>query len=184
MQQRRVLDDQHVGREDRLAQADLVIVDAAEGDHRRAGALRAEARKRLRMAALLERGDRQHLGGGDDALAAAAVNSDLQHRVPSPAAVRRSADTSGRTCTSAHERAGRRGARCRRGPGGRRLRRPRRPVAATRREPGRAAERGSPDRDPAAVTCSASAVAAARNISSVTRRERTAIVPSPTPGKM
>src|SRR5881394_2212021 len=54
VQQGRVLDDQHVGRQDRLAQADLVIVDAAESHHRRAGALGAEARKRLRMAALLE----------------------------------------------------------------------------------------------------------------------------------
>jgi hypothetical protein len=28
---------------------------------------------------LLERGDRPHLGGGDDALATAPVNADLQH---------------------------------------------------------------------------------------------------------
>jgi hypothetical protein len=55
VQQRRVLDDQHVGREDRLAQADRVVVDAAEGHHRRAGALGAEAREGLRVAALRRR---------------------------------------------------------------------------------------------------------------------------------
>ena len=80
VQQRRVLDDQHVGREDRLAQADLAVVDAAERDHRRAGALRAEAREGLRMATLRERRDREHLGRRDDSLAAPSVDPDLQHR--------------------------------------------------------------------------------------------------------
>jgi hypothetical protein len=80
VQQRRVLDDQHVRGDDRLAQADLAVVDAAERDDRCAGALRAEARERLRVATLREGGDREELGGGDDALAAAAVKPDLQHR--------------------------------------------------------------------------------------------------------
>ena len=47
LEQRRVLHDQGVGLEDRLAQPDLLVVDAAERDDRRAGALRAEARKGL-----------------------------------------------------------------------------------------------------------------------------------------
>ena len=79
VQQRRVLDDQRVGLDDRFAHADLAIVDAAEGDHRRADALGAEAREGLRVAALVERGDRQHLRRGDDTLAAAAVDAYLKH---------------------------------------------------------------------------------------------------------
>jgi len=35
------------------------------------------------VAALVERGDRQHLGCGDDALAAAAVDSNLEHAIQS-----------------------------------------------------------------------------------------------------
>ena len=42
-----VLDDQRVGGEDGLAQPDRAVVDATEGDHRRAGPLRAEAREGL-----------------------------------------------------------------------------------------------------------------------------------------
>ena len=34
------------------------------------------------MVALLEDGDREHLGRRDDPLAAAPVNPDLQHRAP------------------------------------------------------------------------------------------------------
>ena len=79
VQQRRVLDDQRVGRDDRLADADRAVVDAAERDDRRAGALGAEARERLRVAALEEGGDREQLGRRDDALAAAAVDADLEH---------------------------------------------------------------------------------------------------------
>ena len=40
------------------------------------------------MAALLEGGDRQHLGAGDDALAAAAVDADLEHASPAAAVSR------------------------------------------------------------------------------------------------
>ena len=56
----------------------ISFVDAAERDHRRARALRAEARKRLRMPALEEGGDREQLGRRDDALAAAPVDADLE----------------------------------------------------------------------------------------------------------
>ena len=80
VQQRRILDDQGVRLGDRLAQPDLGVVDAAERDDRGAGALRAEARERLRVPALGERRDRQQLGGGDDALAAASVDAHLEHR--------------------------------------------------------------------------------------------------------
>ena len=64
---------------DRLTQADLLVVDAAEGDHRRAGALRTEARKGLRVAALEEGRHRQHFRSGDNALTTAAMNAYLNH---------------------------------------------------------------------------------------------------------
>ncbi len=48
-------------------------------DHRRARALRAEARERLRVAALVEGREREQLGGRHDALTAAAVDADLEH---------------------------------------------------------------------------------------------------------
>ena len=48
-------------------------------DDRRAGALRAERRERLRVPALEERRDREQLGGRDDALAAAPVDANLEH---------------------------------------------------------------------------------------------------------
>ena len=79
LEQGRVLNDQRVGRLDRLAQPDLLVRDAAEGDDRRARALGAEARKGLRVLALEKCGDRQHLRRCDDALAAAAVNSHFEH---------------------------------------------------------------------------------------------------------
>src|SRR4249919_1490227 len=78
----RYLDDQRIGRDDRLAHADLAIVDAAERHDRRAGALGAEARKRLRVLAVEERRDGEQFGCRDDALAATAVDSHLEHRAP------------------------------------------------------------------------------------------------------
>ncbi len=45
----------------------------------RAGALGAEDRERLRVAAVVEGGDGQQFGGGDDTLAAASVDPDLEH---------------------------------------------------------------------------------------------------------
>src|SRR5215207_8860412 len=83
VQQRRVLHDQRVGLHDGLADADLPVVDAAERHDRRTGALRAEARERLRVALLEERGEREQLGRRDDALAAAAVDADCEH-APNP----------------------------------------------------------------------------------------------------
>src|SRR5207302_8438625 len=50
-----------------------------ERDHRRAGAVGAEAGKRLGMLAFEKGGDREQLGRGHDALAAAAVNPHLEH---------------------------------------------------------------------------------------------------------
>ena len=70
---------ERVGRHHRLAGADRPIVDPAEGDDRCAHPLRAEAREGLRVATLGEGGHRQHLGRGDDALAAAAVEANLEH---------------------------------------------------------------------------------------------------------
>jgi len=80
VEQRRVLDDQRVGFHDRLANADLAIVDPAKRHDGCAHALRAEAREGLRVAALVERRDREQLRRGDDALTAATVDSDLEHR--------------------------------------------------------------------------------------------------------
>ncbi len=79
MQQRLVLDDQRVGLQHRLAQADFLVVDAAERHDRRAHAFRAEAGERLRVASLEKRGNRQHFGAGHDALPATTVNSNLEH---------------------------------------------------------------------------------------------------------
>ena len=59
VQERRVLDDQRVRADDRLARADRRVADPAERHHRRAGALGAEARERLGMAAVEEGGHRQ-----------------------------------------------------------------------------------------------------------------------------
>src|SRR4051794_15164712 len=79
VQQRGVLHDQRVGLHDRLAHPDRLLVDAAEGDDRRARPLRAEARERLSVALLEERRERRELGRRDDALATAAVDTDCEH---------------------------------------------------------------------------------------------------------
>ena len=105
VQQGGVLDDQRVGLEDRLPQADRVRVDPAERHHRGARALGAEARERLRVAALAEGGDGQQLGCGDDALATAPVNSDLEH-VPPAFWPMRTLPFAGRNCIRADTDAG------------------------------------------------------------------------------
>jgi hypothetical protein len=64
---------------DRLPQPDRVVVDAAEGDDRSAGAFGPEAWERLRVKAVDECGHRQQLGRRDDALAATAVDADGEH---------------------------------------------------------------------------------------------------------
>src|SRR5512138_3531960 len=77
VQEGRVLNDDRVGLHYRLAQPDLLVVDAAERHDWGAGALRAEARECLRILAFAERRDREHLGRGHHALTAAAVDPDL-----------------------------------------------------------------------------------------------------------
>ncbi len=86
MQQRRILDDQRVGLHDRFAQPDLAVGDPAIRGHRRAHALRAEAREGLGVLALVEGRHGQHLGGGHHALAAAAMQSDFKHEGQPPLA--------------------------------------------------------------------------------------------------
>jgi hypothetical protein len=54
VQQRGILDHEHVRMHDGLAGADRAVADAAERHHRRARALRAEARERLRVLAVEE----------------------------------------------------------------------------------------------------------------------------------
>jgi hypothetical protein len=78
MQQRRVLNDQRVGLGNRLADPNRLVVDPAERNDGRTGALGAEARERLCVLAALEGGDRQQLCCGNDALAASAVYSYLE----------------------------------------------------------------------------------------------------------
>jgi hypothetical protein len=56
VQQRRVLSDQRVRLGDRLAVPDRLVVDPAERHDRRAHPFRAEARERLRVPVLTERG--------------------------------------------------------------------------------------------------------------------------------
>ena len=88
VQQRRVLHDQRVGLDDRLARADRPVGDAAERRHRRAGSLRPERRERERVLALGEGRDGEQLGRRDDSLPAATVDANLEHAVivvPTPA---------------------------------------------------------------------------------------------------
>jgi len=49
LEQRRILDDQCVWLQHRLADADLLVIDAAERHDRRTHAFRSEAGKRLRV---------------------------------------------------------------------------------------------------------------------------------------
>ena len=79
VEQRHVLDHERVRVHDRLARSDRAVVDAAEGHHGRAGALGPEDREGLGVAAVVEGGDGEQFGGGDDALAAAPVDAYLEH---------------------------------------------------------------------------------------------------------
>ena len=65
---------------DRLVRADRLVVDPAERHHRRAYPIRAEARERLRVPVLAERGLGQQFGRRDHALATASVEPYLEHR--------------------------------------------------------------------------------------------------------
>ncbi len=82
VQERRVLDEQRIRLGDRLTGADRPVVDPAERHDRRAHPLRTETRERLRPPVLAERGGREQLGGGHNALAPAAVESHLEHGWP------------------------------------------------------------------------------------------------------
>ena len=79
VEERRILYDEGVRLEDRLAQSDFLLVDAAERHHWGAGALGTEARECLGVFTLDKRRDREKLGCGDDALAAPSVDADLEH---------------------------------------------------------------------------------------------------------
>jgi hypothetical protein len=70
VQQRRVLHDEHVRCQGRLAEPDRPVVDSAV----RAGALGAEAREHLGVPAAEVHGDGEQFGG-DHPLAAAAVDA-------------------------------------------------------------------------------------------------------------
>ena len=99
VEQRRVLHDDRVGRDDRLVRANGSVVDATERDDRRARPLRPEARERLRVLALEERGDAEELRGRDRALPAASVEAHLEHN-HSAFAVVASASSGARFCAS------------------------------------------------------------------------------------
>ena len=82
VQQGRVLDDQRVGLGDRFPGADRWVGEATEGDQGCAGPLGAEAGEGLGVAALVEAGDREQLGGRNHPLAATAMDSRLEHLPP------------------------------------------------------------------------------------------------------
>ena len=79
LEQRHVLDDQRIRRDDRLAQPDFLVIDPAEGDNGRAHALGAETRKGLRVLILKKRRDGEDGCRGDDALAATPMDANLEH---------------------------------------------------------------------------------------------------------
>ena len=92
MDERGVLHDEGVGLGDGLVGADGPVVDPAVGDHRRTHPLRAEAGERLGVPPLVEGRHRQDLGGGHHALAAPAVDPDLEHGLPTARDRRRCPD--------------------------------------------------------------------------------------------
>ena len=79
MEQRRILDDQCVGLEDRLAKANRLVGEPAERDNGGACPLRPEHGEGLRVLVLEERCDRQQFCRSDNTLTAASVNSHLEH---------------------------------------------------------------------------------------------------------
>src|SRR3990172_9193973 len=82
MQQAGILNDDGIRLHDRFAQPYLLVGNAAEGHHRSAGALGAEAGESLRMTAFLEGGNRKHFCSGDNTLPAAPMNTYLEHGSP------------------------------------------------------------------------------------------------------
>src|SRR5581483_2625304 len=77
----RVLHDHDVGLIDLAAYADAAVRQTHEGLDRRAGPLGAQGREGLHFVAVLERGYREQLRGGDVALGAASVDTDLDFAV-------------------------------------------------------------------------------------------------------
>ncbi len=67
---------------DRPAFGDRRLVGADIGEDRRAAPLGAVARRVLHLEAFEEEGGAQHAAGGDDALAAASMESDAIHLPP------------------------------------------------------------------------------------------------------
>ena len=78
--------DQAVRRHHRFARPYGAFVETAVRDHRGAHALGPEARERLRVAALGERGEGQEVGGGHGSLPTATVEAHCEHgsSVPRP----------------------------------------------------------------------------------------------------
>ena len=105
VEQRRVLNDDGVGFDDRLVQSDGSHVDPAEGHDGCPAALGAEARERLRVLALEERRDAQELGRRDRALSSAPVDANLEHHLslagPLPPMARSTSSTRSVVRTSA-----------------------------------------------------------------------------------
>jgi hypothetical protein len=95
VEQGRILHHDGVGLGDRLAQADRPVVDPAERDDRRPGALGGERRERLCLTAFAKGGNREQPRGGDDALPPASMEAHREHAAifaaPEAAALRESA---------------------------------------------------------------------------------------------
>ena len=81
LEQRRILHDQAVRLQDRLAQPDFLVGDPAERHHGSPHALGSETREGLGVPPFNESGDREHLGPSYDPLPATTVNSYLKHRL-------------------------------------------------------------------------------------------------------
>ena len=80
LEQRRILHDQAIRLQDRLAQPYFLVGDPAERHHRCPGALGSETGECLGVPPFEECGDREHLGPGNHPLPPATVNSHLKHR--------------------------------------------------------------------------------------------------------
>src|SRR5208337_5266155 len=79
LEQRRILHDQTIRLEDRLAQPNLLIRNPAEGDNRRTSAFRSKTWEGLRVAPFQKGRDRQYFCTRHDALTSAAMDANLEH---------------------------------------------------------------------------------------------------------
>ena len=75
MEEGRVLDDERVGLQDRLAEADRLVIESGIRDNRGPGPLGTEAGECLGEFSVVEGGNAEEFCRGYDALAAAAMNS-------------------------------------------------------------------------------------------------------------